>query len=133
MRTARGRRPPGDNRPHAQSKAPVRIIGRLRTLGRFCLRPVLAGVGWARGAYGRGRRELPERERAEWERDRLLQEVTRRARELSCMYGVARLIQTGEKEEDVFRGAVAPIWRVWHKGADRCRVLKRRPQTAHDQ
>ena len=115
VRIARGRRPPGDKGRHAQSKAPARIIGRLRTLGRFCLRPVPAGLGaaWSRAAFNWSRRESQERARSEWERDRLLQEVTRRAGELSCMYGVARLIQTGVKERDVFRGTVALMPSGW--------------------
>ncbi len=115
MRTARGRRSSGDNRRDAQSNVPARIIGRLRTLGRFCLRPVPAGLGavWARVTCSGGLRELQERRRAEWERDRLLEEVTKRAGELSCMYGVAQLIQTGVKEGDVFRGAVALLPSGW--------------------
>jgi len=85
---------------------------------------VALGTGRVRNLYDQSRRELRERRRAERERDRLLNEATERARELSCMYGVARLIQTGATTEDVFRGTVALIpsgWRYPNVAAARVR------------
>jgi len=70
---------------------------------------IAAGGGWARNLYYESRRELGERRRAEGERDQLLREATERARELSCMHGVARLIQSRATAEDVFWGTAALV------------------------